>query len=75
MNLKLDQVDIDLTCPHCSHQFKQKLGGLQGDAVLDCPGCRQPIKIEAAGLRGALKTVDKEIADLQRTLRGLGKRR
>jgi DNA-directed RNA polymerase subunit RPC12/RpoP len=65
---------VELTCPACGHKFQEQLGRLEKDPTIDCPGCHSPIEIKAQGLRDGLKKVDRAMADLQKTLKGLGKR-
>jgi DNA-directed RNA polymerase subunit RPC12/RpoP len=72
--MNLDKHPVELTCPACGHKFKQLLGGLKNDPTIDCPGCHSPIKIEAKGLRDGLKSVDASLADLQKAIKGFGKR-
>ena len=70
-----DDSRIELTCPSCSRKFSERLGKLKANPKLTCPGCGQAIAIDASGLNAGLKQADKSVADLRRTLGGLGKKR
>ncbi len=72
----LDNAQIEITCPKCSHKIKERLGRLKNNPVLRCSGCGTDIQINAGGPGGlgqGLKKVDNAFADLQRSLKKLGK--
>ena len=72
----LDNVQVDITCPKCSHKFKERLGRLKNNPLLHCSGCGTEIQVNATGQNGlapGLKKVDDAFSDLQRSLKKLGK--
>lgn len=73
MTINLDSTEIQLTCPKCAHQFKERIGRLKNDPTIPCPGCRTPITINADGLRNGIESAGKALADLKRSIGKLGK--
>jgi len=73
MKSLLDDQTIELTCPHCAHKFKERIGKLKTNPTLTCSGCHQSITIRADQFRNEIAKVDKSLADLRRTLGRLGK--
>lgn len=69
----LDDSSIELTCPHCSAKFSERLGKLKTNPKLTCRKCGGFIQISADQLRQETAKVDKAITDLKRTLGRLGK--
>lgn len=72
----LDNHQIDLACPKCGHKIKERLGRLKNNPLLRCTRCGADIQINAGGpggLGAGLKKVDNAFADLQRSLKKLGK--
>jgi len=67
-----DESSIELTCPHCGHQFSERLGKLKAEPQLTCGSCSGAITIDASGLNATLKEVDQAQAELARTLRRFG---
>lgn len=65
MSLNFDAQEIELTCPKCSHKFKESIGRLKDDPQIPCPGCSAVIEINAKGLRDGLESADKAVADLK----------
>lgn len=61
-------------CPSCGKPVSEKLGRLKENPTLNCPHCHKPFTVDAKGLRDRLKSVDKAVADLTRTVKNLGKR-
>lgn len=70
----IDGAQVDIKCPKCGHKIKQRLGRLKNDPTLTCPACQQPVKIDAAGLRRGLSGAEAALAQLQKKIKGLGKR-
>lgn len=75
MTLSIDDTDVQLDCPACGRQFKQKLGRLKSNPTIKCPGCQQPIKIEASGLRKAVDKANESLGKLGAALKRLDKKR
>lgn len=72
----LDNHQIELACPQCGRKFKERLGRLQNNQNIRCPGCGTNISVSTSspgGLTKGLHTVDKSLAELQRSLKKLGK--
>ena len=68
-----DSHPVDIPCPKCGHQIKERLGRLKNDAQLTCPGCQSRISSDAKGLRDGLESVDKSLAELKRSIAQFGK--
>ena len=66
--MNIDSASITLTCPECSHKFKERIGRLKNDHKIPCPGFGKTIAIEAKGLRDGLDKADKSLADLKRSI-------
>jgi uncharacterized Zn finger protein len=73
MKSLFDDSNIELSCPHCSHKFSERIGKLRTNPHLACPSCGNGITIEAKQLDATLKGVDQRVADLRRSLRNFGK--
>ena len=71
----LDDSRIELSCPKCGRKFSERIGKLKLNPTLPCDSCGTQITIDASDLNSAMKKVDKQMADLQRTLGSLGKKR
>lgn len=71
----LDDSRIELTCPSCSHKFKERIGKVKTNPKLPCPACRTVITIEAKSLNTAVKQADKSMVDLRKTLSDFNKKR
>lgn len=69
----LDDKTIEITCPQCSHKFKERIGRLKTNPNLTCSRCRASIRVQADQLRKATESVDKKLADLKRSLGKIGK--
>lgn len=73
MKSAIDAHRIDIPCPQCGHKLSETIGKLKTDPKLICPACGTGIEIDAAQMRRDLAGVEQQLADLQRTLRRLGK--
>lgn len=72
----LDNHQIEMACPQCGRKFKERLGRLKNNPKIRCTGCGTEISVNASGPGGlakGLNTVDKSLAELQRSLKKLGK--
>jgi len=72
----LDNAQVDITCPKCSHKIKERLGRLKNNPLLKCPGCGAEIQIDAGGPKGlapGLKKLDNAVANFNRQIKKLGK--
>lgn len=72
----LDNHQIEMACPQCGRKFKERLGRLKNNPKIRCPGCCTNISVSTSspgGLAKGLNTVDKSLAELQRSLKKLGK--
>ncbi len=58
----LDDAEIDLTCPACSHEFQETLGRLKNNPNIVCPGCGGTIDIQIEG-RESLDKANTALAD------------
>lgn len=67
----LDQHALELTCPQCSHKFKETIGRLKHNPQLTCGGCGTAINIQADELASAIKTIEQSLRDLQRKISGM----
>jgi DNA-directed RNA polymerase subunit RPC12/RpoP len=68
MTLHFDSTNIELTCPKCSHKFKQRIGRLKNNPNITCPGCAALILIDANVLRQGIKSAGKSLDDLTRDI-------
>lgn len=69
----LDKESIDLPCPHCRNKVSQTIGQLKLNPKLTCRACHKDFTVNANELRAAVNKVEKELANLQRTLGRFGK--
>lgn len=67
--------ELDFDCPGCGAKNSFKLGQVKGDTNIVCVGCGQSIKLEDNGVSEGLDAVNKGIADFDKTISGLNKRR
>jgi len=63
------ELEIDIKCPGCSKEFKQKLRGMKPGAKTKCPHCKETITFKGDDLNKAQKALD----NLERAIRGLNK--
>lgn len=75
MKSLLDNSSIELTCPECSHKFKERLGKLKTNPTVPCPHCGTGIAVNADQLVPAMDKVDKAAADFLKAASRLGKKR
>lgn len=64
----LDNDTIEVPCPHCGRKLKERIGKLKTSPHLTCPGCGGGIDVNARQLKTATEKVDKQLADLKRSL-------
>lgn len=67
----LDNAEVEIPCPKCGKKTKERLGRLKNNPVLHCAGCGTEIQVNAngpGGLAQGMKSVDKSLADLKRSL-------
>ncbi|WP_440105387.1 hypothetical protein [Acidovorax sp. BL-A-41-H1] len=72
----LDNHQVDISCAKCGHKFKETLGRLKNNPMLKCTRCGTNIQIDSGGPQGlatGLKKMDNALADLQRSVKKLGK--
>lgn len=73
MNLDINHHRLDIPCPECGQKMNEPIGRLKHDANLTCPKCKTAFRIDAEQLRSGIKTIEKSLDDLRKTLRKLGK--
>lgn len=69
----LDRETIKFACPHCRHEVAETIGKLKLNPKLTCRSCKQDFTVNANELRTALQKVEKQLAELKRSLGRLGK--
>jgi len=62
----LDSKVAELTCPHCSSKFSERLGKLKAHSEIACPHCRGVVAVDADQIRQTIQQIDKASADLLR---------
>lgn len=73
MKSMLDSQCIDIPCPHCGHQLGETLGKLKTNPTLVCPSCKGSTEVDATDLRSKIAGIEKQLADLGKSLGRLGK--
>lgn len=68
MSTFFDQQEINIPCPHCSHQFPEKVGRLKDSPEVTCPACASVFKVNAEQLRDALAVLQKGIDGIRAAL-------
>ena len=62
INLKIDvkvpELELDLTCPNCEKVFKKKVKDLKPNKVIKCPHCSIDIKLTGDDISKIQKTLD-----------------
>jgi len=58
--------DTELTCPHCGHEFKKRLGQLQDDERCACPMYRGTFGVDTKHVTAQLAKVSKAIRQFNR---------
>ncbi|KDB53923.1 hypothetical protein X805_04770 [Sphaerotilus natans subsp. natans DSM 6575] len=70
--MNLDDHKIDIPCPSCGRKRAETIRKLKTNPKLTCV-CGTVIDVDAKQLTAGLKGFEKSIADLERTLRRIGK--
>ncbi len=65
------ELELPITCPQCSRQFKANARKLKPGNTLTCPGCGVSINLKGDDLSKAAKALD----DFERALKSLGGKR
>lgn len=68
----LDSTIIDVPCPNCSRTIEKSIGWITTHDQLVC-ACGTTIALESRDLRTKLADVERELAQLQRLAKNLGK--
>lgn len=69
-----DATKIDIECPGCGRRIQETLGRLKNSPTLVCPNCQQRIAVDGKEAKKGLDSVDRSLRDLDKALKGLGKR-
>ncbi len=64
----LDSQTIKIPCPHCRRQRSETVAKLRLNPNLTCQSCGANFKIDATDLSRAAKEIDKQLADMKRSL-------
>ena len=69
-----DNAEIGIDCPNCGHHFEKSIGRLKREGDFPCPaGCGAVFETDQ--IAADVKAAEKQLADFQRTVGKLGKRR
>lgn len=68
MTFSLDNVTVDIACPQCGKQLKEKIGRLKRDKHIACPSCGR-IAVNTDQLRRVERSIDEQLAKLGGTLK------
>lgn len=68
MSTFFDQQEINIPCPHCGHQFPEKVGRLKDSPEVNCPACGGVFKVNAEQLRDALAVLQKGLDGIRAAL-------
>jgi hydrogenase maturation factor HypF (carbamoyltransferase family) len=64
----MDKLEIEIACPECNREFKQRVEDMRPGKSRKCPGCGVEIKFTGDDGRKAQKALD----DLNKSLGKLG---
>ena len=70
-----EKAEIGIPCPKCGHKTDKSIAWIKANDELVCHGCGSMIRLEKEKLFAGLKKVDDSIAQLRKSLKGIGKRR
>ena len=69
----LDSETLEIPCPECGEKARKSIAWLKSNRQFTCAGCGSTINLQAEGLLAGIEEVEKAIADLGKTLGGIGK--
>lgn len=69
----LDSQSIELPCPHCSRKLRETIGKIKTNPILRCRQCGKDFQVNAEQFTAKFAKVEKALANMQRSLRRLGK--
>lgn len=68
----LDRAPLEIDCPSCGRKVKTTVGSARRSPKLRCPSGHE-IEVDASQFDRELKKVDRSFADLERSLKRLGR--
>lgn len=74
MKSVLDSQVIEFPCPKCSKQLSESIGKLKLNPKLTCRHCGQVISTDVTDVRRKVAQFEKDLAQLGKAWKGLGKR-
>ncbi len=72
MTGSFDSEPLEFECPDCGSKVRTTYGSARRNPKLRCPRGHE-IQLEASQLDGALRAVDKALADFKRSMERLGR--
>lgn len=74
-SIDLGKQTIKVGCPACGFKKPLQLGKAQREKHFVCPSCGERVELSFDALEKTQKTIDKSLADFQRSLSKFGKKR
>jgi hypothetical protein len=68
----LDKTPLELACPSCGRKVRTTIGAARRSPKLCCPNGHE-IEVDASQFDRELKKVDRSLADLEKSLKRLGR--
>ena len=67
-DLDSDESPWPLKCPHCLHEFQEKVGRLKAHSEIRCPDCQTMLRYEPKEFLRALGQARRGLYDFSRTI-------
>ena len=67
MKLYLTQHSVEIPCPKCGKELKEKIGRLYRDHYITCPVCG-PVTVDTDQLRRLEDAINKELAKIPKKI-------
>lgn len=69
----LDSAQIDIPCPGCGGKTTKSIGFLTSNNQMDCSSCGETIRLDTSDLKRGIGDADRQLDELKRTIRKIGR--